>query len=119
MRGEEPHPTRGETVCAKHGGSRGVNLELKSHYWQQGSGRMTLAEELLSQYGNMDKIYPPSISKHLKFSAALLLLRLIGYKTTSHLDLLYARETKLERANFKKIKLLWPKRAKTNQNELI
>ena len=24
--------------CTEHGGSRGVNLEQKSHYWQQGSG---------------------------------------------------------------------------------
>jgi len=26
-RGEEPHPTRGDFVCAEHSGSKGVNFE--------------------------------------------------------------------------------------------
>ena len=31
VRGEEPHPMRGDLVCAEHSGSKGGNLEKNPH----------------------------------------------------------------------------------------
>ena len=48
VHGEEPHPTRGDPVCAKYSGSEGVNLEKqlpilrceRRAYRMDGSGRV-------------------------------------------------------------------------------